>query len=124
MVQFWARLPPEKNPQEIFIMGASASTADADWGLRPIFQTAPTNENNYGYYSNAEFDRVIQAAMRETDEAKRLELYKRAQQIVYLDDPGAVWLFDNFYIVTTHKSVDSVSPSPLGVVTFERAVVH
>lgn len=124
MVQFWAGLPPEKNPQEIFIMGAGASTADADWGLRPIFQTAPTNENNYGYYSNAEFDRVIQAAMRETDEAARQALYTRAQQIVYLDDPGAVWLFDNFYIVATRKPVAGVSPSPLGVVTFERAVVH
>ena len=67
MVQFWAGLPPEKNPQEIFIMGAGASTADADWGLRPIFRTAATNENNYGYYSNAEFDQVIEAAMRETD---------------------------------------------------------
>ena len=41
MVQFWAGLPPEKNPQEIFIMGAGASTADADWGLRPIFRPPP-----------------------------------------------------------------------------------
>jgi len=79
MVQFWAGVPPEKNTQEIFIMGAGASTADADWGLRPIFGTARTNENNYGYYSNAEFDRVIQAAMRETDDEKRQALYRRAQ---------------------------------------------
>ncbi len=124
MVQFWAGLPPEKNPQEMFIMGAGASTADADWGLRPIFRTAPTNENNYGYYSNAEFDRVIEAAMRETDEARRLALYQRAQEIVYLEDPGAVWLFDNYYIVATRAGVEGVSPSPLGVVTFERAVVR
>lgn len=124
MVQFWQGLAPEKNPQEIFIMGAGASTADADWGLRPIFQTAPTNENNYGYYSNAEFDRVIQDAMRETDVDKRTALYRRAQEIVYLEDPGAVWLFDNFYIVATRKGVTGVRPSPLGVVTFERAVVR
>ena len=124
MVQFWQGLPPEKNPQEIFIMGAGASTADADWGLRPIFQTSPTNENNYGYYSNVEFDRVIEAAMRESDEAKRLALYRRAQEIVYLEDPGAIWLFDNYYIVATRKGVEGVSPSPLGVVTFERAVVR
>ncbi len=71
MVQLWGGLTPEENPQEIFIMGAGASTGDADWGLRPIFMTAPTNENNYGYYSNAEFDQVIQAAMRETDSEKR-----------------------------------------------------
>ena len=101
MVQFWAGLPPEKNPQEIFIMGAGASTADADWGLRPIFRTAATNENNYGYYSNAEFDRVIEAAMRETDAVRRQALYTRAQQIVYLEDPGAVWLFDTLYSVAS-----------------------
>jgi peptide/nickel transport system substrate-binding protein len=123
MVQFWAGLPPEKNPQEIFIMGAGASTADADWGLRPIFRSAPTNENNYGYYSNAEFDRVIEAAMRETDAAKRQALYTRAQQIVYLEDPGAVWLFDTLYSVAARSAVSGVRPMPLGVVTFERAAV-
>ena len=123
MVQFWAGLPPEKNLQEIFIMGAGASTADADWGLRPIFATAATNENNYGYYSNAEFDRVIEAAMRETDAAKRQALYTRAQQIVYLEDPGAVWLFDTLYSVAARKAVTGLRPLPLGVVTFERAQV-
>jgi peptide/nickel transport system substrate-binding protein len=124
MVQFWAGLPPEKNSQEIFIMGAGASTADADWGLRPIFRSAPTNENNYGYYSNAEFDRVIEAAMRETDATKRQALYRRAQEIVYLEDPGAVWLFDTLYVVASRKNVEGVTPSPLGAVTFAQAVVH
>lgn len=123
MVQFWAGLPPEKNPQQIFIMGAGASTAHADWGLRPIFQTARTNENNYGYYSNAEFDRVIEAAMRETDAVKRQALYTRAQQIVYLEDPGAVWLFDTLYSVAARTAVTGLRPMALGVVTFERAQV-
>ncbi len=121
MVQFWSGLKPEQNTQEIFIMGAGASTADADWGLRPIFKTHPTNENNYGYYSNKEFDRVITEAMRETDAARRQMLYKRAQEIVYLEDPGAVWLFDNYFIVATRSAVTGVRPSPIGVVTFERA---
>jgi peptide/nickel transport system substrate-binding protein len=124
MVTYWAGLPPEKNPQEIFIMGAGASTADADWGLRPIFQTAPTNENNYGYYSNAEFDRVIEAAMRETDAARREQLYRRAQEIVYLEDPGAIWLFDTLYVVASRANVEGITPSPLGAVTFQRAVVN
>jgi peptide/nickel transport system substrate-binding protein len=124
MVTYWAGLPPEKNPQEIFIMGAGASTADTDWGLRPIFQSARTNENNYGYYSNAEFDRVIQAAMRETNAEKRQALYRRAQEIVYLEDPGAVWLFDTLYVVASRAAVEGVTPSPLGAVTFARAVVN
>ncbi len=102
-------------------MGAGASTADADWGLRPIFMTYPTNENNYGYYSNAEFDRVIQAAMRETDAEARQALYRRAQEIVYLEDPGAIWLYDNYFIIGARAEVTNITQSPLGVVTFERA---
>ncbi|MDP6373684.1 MAG: ABC transporter substrate-binding protein [Vicinamibacterales bacterium] len=121
MVAFWEGLLPENNPQEIFIMGAGASTADADWGLRPIFLTHPTNENNYGYYSNAEFDRVIQEAMRATDPDARQALYRRAQEIVYLEDPGAVWLYDNYFILGARSSVVNITQSPLGVVTFERA---
>ena len=70
----------------------------------------PTNENNYGYYSNAEFDRVIEAAMRETDAAKRQALYRRAQEIVYLEDPGAVWLFDTLYSVAARKAVSGLRP--------------
>ena len=123
MVQLWGGLTPEENPQEMFIMGAGASTGDADLGLRPIFMTAPTNENNYGYYSNAEFDEVIQAAMREPGPDARQALYTRAQEIVYLEDPGAVWLFDRYYIVAARRAVRDVTVSPLGVVTLERAVV-
>ena len=121
MVAFWEGLLPENNPQEIFIMGAGASTADPDWGLRPIFMTSPTNENNYGYYSNAEFDRVIQEAMRETDPGERQALYRRAQEIVYLEDPGAIWLYDNYFIIGARAQVTNITQSPLGVVTFERA---
>ncbi len=121
MVAFWEGLLPENNPQEIFIMGAGASTADADWGLRPIFMTHPTNENNYGYYSNAEFDRVIQEAMRETDAEARQALYRRAQEIVYLEDPGAIWLYDNYFIIGARADVTNITQSPLGVATFERA---
>jgi peptide/nickel transport system substrate-binding protein len=120
----WSGLTPEACPLEIFIMGAGASSADADWGLRPIFSTQPTNENNYGFYSNREFDELVLAAMREMDPARRNALYRRAQQIVYLDDPGAVWLFDNYTIVATRRGVAGVSTSPLGVVTFERARIE
>jgi peptide/nickel transport system substrate-binding protein len=123
ITQYWGGLRPEDCPLEIFIMGAGASSADADWGLRPIFRTQERNENNYGYYSNAEFDDVIERAMREVDPASRTELYRRAQEIVYLEDPGAIWLYDNYHVVAMRKNVVSVTTSPLGLVTFERAEI-
>jgi peptide/nickel transport system substrate-binding protein len=121
ITQYWGGLLPEDCPLDIFIMGAGASSADADWGLRPIFRTQERNENNYGYYSNAEFDDLIERAMREVDAESRNALYRRAQEIVYLEDPGALWLYDNYHVVATRANVASVTTSPLGLVTFERA---
>ena len=119
--QYWEGLLPEDCPLEIFIMGAGASSADADWGLRPIFSTQERNENNYGFYSNAEFDELIHQAMREVDTDKRNALYHRAQEIVYFEDPGAVWMFDNCHVVAARANVADLTTSPLGLVTFERA---
>ncbi len=119
--QLWGGLTAEECPLEIFIMGAGASSADADWGLRPIFMTQPTNENNYGFYSNAEFDDVIVRAMQEVDAEARNALYHRAQEIVYLEDPGAIWLYDTYHVVAARKDVMDITASALGVVTFESA---
>lgn len=119
--QYWGGLLPEECPLEIFIMGAGASSADADWGLRPIFATQERNENNYGFYSNAEFDELIYQAMREVDTDKRNALYYRAQEIVYLEDPGAVWMYDLYHVVGARANVRDLTMSPLGLVTFERA---
>lgn len=119
--QLWGGLAHDECPLEMFIMGAGASSADADWGLRPIFMTQPTNENNYGFYSNREFDEVIIQAMREIDPEKRNALYLRAQEIVYFEDPGAVWLYDNYHVVAMRRDVKDITTSALGVVTFEAA---
>lgn len=119
--QYWGGLLPEDCPLEIFIMGAGASSADADWGLRPIFRTQERNENNYGYYSNKEFDDLIMQAMREVNPEKRNALYRRAQEIVYFEDPGAVWMYDNYHVVASRVNVADLTTSPLGLVTFEHA---
>ncbi len=120
---YWEGLEPEDCPLEIFIMGAGASSADADWGLRPIFMTQPRNENNYGYYSNEEFDDLIIQAMKEIDTDKRNALYRRAQEIVYLEDPGAIWMYDNYHIFAARAAVADITASPLGLVTFESATI-
>jgi len=44
---------------------------------------------NSGYYSNPEVDALLEEARRETDQAKRADLYKQMQEIVYEDAPWA-----------------------------------
>ena len=76
--------PGEDFPWGMFFMGYGAGTADCDEGLRRIWETSPdgNNNNNYGWYSNAEVDELLNAAAVEMDEEARLELYKQAQQIL------------------------------------------
>lgn len=69
----------EDAPQ-IFRLGWCADYPDANnWVLEVFHSTLGTNSIKW---SNAEFDRVTEEAARESDPAKRLELYKRAEQIL------------------------------------------
>lgn len=99
--------PGENFPWGMFFMGFGAGTADCDEGLRRIWQTSPdgNNNNNYGWYSNATVDKLLDEATVELDEAKRLDLYKQAEQILFLDDPAAIWLHDGKNAYAMSKKV-------------------
>ncbi len=100
--------PGENFPWAMFIMGFGAGTADCDEGLRRIWTTSPdgNNNNNYGWYSNAEVDRLLAEAMSELDEEKRLDLYRQAEQIIYIDDPAAVFTNDRYNVWTMSDKVE------------------
>lgn len=102
--------PGEDFPWGMFFMGYGAGTADCDEGLRRIWTTSPdgNNNNNYGWYSNAEVDELLAKAAVEMDEGTRLDLYKQAEQILYIDDPAAVWTNDRLTIWATTDKVEGL----------------
>ena len=102
--------PGDDFPWGMFYMGYGAGTADCDEGLRRIWETSSdgNNNNNYGWYSNAEVDELLEKAAVEMDEATRLELYKQAQQILYIDDPAAVWTNDRLTVWATTDKVEGL----------------
>lgn len=116
----------EEFDEPIFIMGAGPSMMDADGGLRGLYTTTLTgkNDRNYGFYSNKEADELIEAAMKETDVEKRKELYKRAQEIIYLEDPAGIWLFDQLTNIAASSKVKDITISPISTVTFEKATIE
>ena len=69
----------EDAPQ-IFRLGWGADYADANNFVYEVFHS--TDSDNRIKWSNAEFDRTVEQAARESDPAKRYELYKRAEQIL------------------------------------------
>ncbi len=121
----WDGVKKEDFNQPIFVMGAGPSMRDADGGLRGLYTTSESglNDRNYGFYSNAEADRLIYAGMSETNKDKRAELYAEAEKILYLDDPAAFWLFDMYGMCAMSGKVEGVKVSAINNVTFERARV-
>lgn len=121
----WNGITADEFDQPIFIMGAGPSMRDADGGLQGLYTTSETglNDRNYGFYSNAEVDALIEQGMQETDQQKRVEIYKEAMEILYREDPVAFWLFDMYGLAITSSKVEGVTLSPISTITFENATV-
>ncbi|WP_107841138.1 glutathione ABC transporter substrate-binding protein [Metasolibacillus meyeri] len=75
---------------DMFILGWSNSTGDADYGLYALFHSTQHGDpGNRSFYSNAEVDKLLDAGRREADQDARLGLYKDAIQLISEDAPMA-----------------------------------
>jgi peptide/nickel transport system substrate-binding protein len=54
-------------------------------------QGFPPNSINEGYYDNAEFNQLVEAAKGELDPDARAELIRQAVQVMH-DDPAGIWI--------------------------------
>ena len=75
---------------EMFILGWSNGTFDADGSTYQLFHSSNHGATgNRAFYSNPEVDTLIEQAQKESDNAKRMELYKEIQQKINDDAPWA-----------------------------------
>lgn len=88
----WGAQSPEQSTVQMLYSGWSASTGDADYGLRPLLASAsfPPNMYNTSYYKNEKVDEELAEGLKTADEAKRAEVYEKVQKIVFEDAP---WIF-------------------------------
>jgi peptide/nickel transport system substrate-binding protein len=125
ILPLWSGVGPDVFDQPMFIMGAGTSMMDADGAFRGLYTTTltGTNERNYGFYSNEEVDELIYAGMSETNAEARYELYKRAQEILYLEDPTAIWLYDTYNTAASASFVKGVEINGVGMFTWENIYI-
>lgn len=126
IVASWNGVTAKEFDEPMFIMGAGPSMMDADGGLRGLYTTSPDgkNDRNYGFYSNAEVDKLVDAGMKETDLEKRKALYKRAEEILFLEDPAGIWLFNQKVETVMTSKLKGVRISGIGAVTYEAATLE
>lgn len=96
---------------EAFLGGWGAGT-DPDTSEN-IWKTG--KDRNYGYFSNAEVDELFYKGKRETDRAKRMEIYGRIHNIIYEEQPYTFLYCRNaFYAVS--KRIRGYGFYPRGII--------
>lgn len=99
---------------DMFILGWTTVTADADYGLYALFHS-----DNFGaagnrtFYGNDRVDELLDIGRTSTDEQVRFEVYQEVQQIIRDEAP---WLFLHFPVETDglRTNVEGFVPHPAG----------
>ncbi len=104
---FWAGLRAKQF--DAAISGRSAML----WPqLTPIWHSGDQYLWNYASYSDAETDRLMEAALRETDPTKASVLWKQAQARIHAEQPWVfLWWRDD--VVAVNKRIDDADVGPL-----------
>jgi oligopeptide transport system substrate-binding protein len=100
----------EDAPQ-IYRMGWCADYPDANNWLNEVFNSKAGS--NYANYNNPEYDAIVEQAARETDPAKRLELYKQAETLLCETDCAIAPIY-YYTIVNLTKPYVVRTFAPLG----------
>lgn len=97
---------------EIFVSGWGNATGDADYNQYNLFHTQGGGAGNSFQYSNPELDRLLDAGRVETDPAKRLAIYAKAQELE-LRDALLVPIrnLENLAVISTDIQGFSISPA-------------
>ncbi len=110
--------------QDIFVMYWWPTYVTPYDYLVNLFHSEETPTYNLGYYSNPEFDRMIDeaAALSGTDRAKAEEMFKQAQRMI-IDDAAAVFILDKPNIHIIRSDLKGYTDNPAyGHVVFASAL--
>lgn len=103
----------------------SASDFTIDGSMRALLssQSVPPTNANTAYFSNKEFDELLDKGLKITDEKEQSELYAKAQKIVWDEAP---WLFlgNDQIIYSTKSYLSGVYVAPDGAFNFANATLE
>ncbi|WP_462421344.1 glutathione ABC transporter substrate-binding protein [Salinicoccus sp. Marseille-QA3877] len=105
---------------EMFLMGWTTVTADADNGLYALYHSDNFGATgNRSFYANEELDAALVDGRTEADETARADAYSKAQEIIIEEAPTASIVHSNFSIGVDSSQVEGVEMDPIGIVRLE-----
>lgn len=101
-------------PADLFTLGWSTATGDADYTLGPLFGSTsfPPDGWNSFQYSNPEFDALVAEASVGTDPTERQDLYAQALEIV-ARDAVVVPVYNSKEVILTSAAVTGFTQHPI-----------
>ncbi|MBU8880663.1 ABC transporter substrate-binding protein [Bacillus sp. FJAT-29790] len=100
-----------KGEFDTFMLGWTGDNGDPDNFIYTLLDKDSIGSNNYSYYSNDELHDILIEAQTETDQEKRNELYKKAQEIIKEDAPW-VPLVHSTPLLAASKNLQNYLPHP------------
>jgi peptide/nickel transport system substrate-binding protein len=100
--------PLAETELEVFLLGWGPMIMDADTALYGQFHTSVNPPKGLGaaHYSSPEYDKAIEATRIEQDPKKRLELFKKAGEIVWDDCPW-IWLHTEKFVIAYRSNLQN-----------------
>ncbi|WP_100011518.1 glutathione ABC transporter substrate-binding protein [Lentibacillus sediminis] len=96
----------------MFVLGWSNATADADNGLYPLFHSDNHGSaGNRTFLANEEVDALIDQGRKASDESERLEIYSEVQQKL-VDLAPMVYMLHQEYLLGVREEVKELNQLP------------
>lgn len=106
---------------DLFIMGWVADTGDPDNYLEPLFN--PENYTDFMRYDNNEVIKLMKQAKKIMNPEKRINMYKKIQDII-VDDAPWIFLYHPLSAYVHREGISNIRLSSLGKVRFEDIIIN
>jgi ABC-type transport system substrate-binding protein len=105
----------QKGEHDMALLGWTGDIGDPDNFLYVLLDKSNARKpaQNISFYRSEKLHKILLSAKQESDKSKRIELYKKAQLIIYQDAP-MVPLAHSTTVVPTLKKVNNFHLDPTG----------
>ncbi|WP_227940139.1 glutathione ABC transporter substrate-binding protein [Alkalihalobacillus deserti] len=108
-----------KGEHDMFVLGWSTVTGDADYGMYPLFHSENYgNPGNRTFFSTPELDEILVEARQNPDHNERLALYKEAQEILVEESP-MLYIHHQEYLLGVSDSVQGLWQHPTQILMLQ-----
>ena len=115
----------EEAEHQLFVLGWSTLTGDADYGLYPLFNSGewPKKGTNASFFKNEKLDQLLDTARTTANSNERKKLYKEAMALIVEEAPW-VFLYSEMEITGIRPNVKDIFVQPTERVIVKQAKIE